>query len=287
MKLSFITDEVTQSFGEAIRFAHENGLTGLELRSVEEQPIDQIPQELLRIWRRRLDEEGLCVCGLASTFFKCEPDAQCLEQEMAKLERLCDAADLLGCTGIRGFAFFAPPEGPLAAQRLAPYFERPVQLMRSRGKLLLLEADPSVNTSNHAALARLIKAIGAPEVRAIFDPGNCLYDPLGETPFPDGYQAIRPYLAHVHIKDAVRAQPESYCVKPGTGQVGYSALLRQLAQDGYTGWLSLETHYRLNTQLTEEQMRLPGGTGFSAGGAAATAESAAALHALLRGEGLE
>lgn len=287
MKLSFITDEVTQSFEEAIRFAHENGLTGLELRSVEEQPIDQIPQELLRAWRKRLDEEGLCVCGLASTFLKCEPDAQRLEREMEKLERLCDAADLLGCTGIRGFAFFAPPEGPLAAQRLAPYFERPVQRMRSRGKTLLLEADPSVNTTNHAALARLIEEIGAPEVRAIFDPGNCLYDPLGEIPFPDGYQAIRPYLAHVHIKDAVRAKPESYCVKPGTGQVGYPALLRQLARDGYTGWLSLETHYRLNTHLTGEQMRLPGGAGFSAGGAAATAESTAALHTLLRGEGLE
>lgn len=64
-------------------------------------------------------------------------------------------------------------------------------------------------------------------------PGNCLYDPLGETPYPDGYEAIRPFFAHVHIKDAVRAVPESYCVKVGTGQVGYPALLRRLAADGY------------------------------------------------------
>lgn len=66
-------------------------------------------------------------------------------------------------------------------------------------------------------------------MRATFDPGNCLYDPLGETPYPDGYEAIRPFFAHVHIKDAVRAVPESYCVKVGTGQVGYPALLRRLA----------------------------------------------------------
>ena len=203
-----------------------------------------------------------------------------------ELERLCAAADILGCAFIRGFAFFAPEEGPLPAETLAPYFERPVRLLEQRGKTLLLEADPSVNTSNHAALARLVEAIGSPRVRAIFDPGNCLYDPLGETPYPDGYEAIRPFFAHVHIKDAVRAVPESYCVKVGTGQVGYPALLRRLAADGYAGWLSMETHYRLDSHLTEEQMRLPGGAGFSAGGAAATAESVAALKDILQKEGL-
>lgn len=229
MKISFITDEVTQSFDEAVRFARQNGLAGLELRSVEDTAIDMLPAETLRTWRRRLDAEGLTVCGLAGSFYKCAPEPDAVEAELAKLERLCAAADILGCAFIRGFAFFAPEEGPLPAETLAPYFERPVRLLEQRGKTLLLEADPSVNTSNHAALARLVEAIGSPRVRAIFDPGNCLYDPLGETPYPDGYEAIRPFFAHVHIKDAVRAVPESYCVKVGTGQVGYPALLRRLA----------------------------------------------------------
>lgn len=286
MKISFITDEVTQSFDEAVRFARQNGLAGLELRSVEDTAIDMLPAETLRAWRRRLDAEGLTVCGLASSFYKCAPEPDAVEAELAKLERLCAAADILGCAFIRGFAFFAPEEGPLPAETMAPYFERPVRLLEQRGKTLLLEADPSVNTSNHAALARLVEAIGSPRVRAIFDPGNCLYDPLGETPYPDGYEAIRPFFAHVHIKDAVRAVPESYCVKVGTGQVGYPALLRRLAADGYAGWLSMETHYRLDSHLTEEQMRLPGGAGFSAGGAAATAESVAALKDILQKEGL-
>lgn len=286
MKLSLITDEVTQRFDEAVRFAQEHGLAGLELRSVEDLPIDAVPHDTLRGWRRRLDAEGLAVCGLAGSFYKCAPEPDAIEAELEKLARLCDAADLLGCTNLRGFAFFAPPEGPLPAEALAPYFERPVRLLERRGKTLLLEADPSVNTSNHAALARLVQAIGSPRVRAIFDPGNCLYDPLGETPYPDGYEAIRPWLAHVHIKDAVRGTPDSWCVKVGTGQVGYPALLRRLAADGYDGWLSMETHYRLDAQLTEEQLRRPGGADFSAGGAAATAESVAALRDILKQEGL-
>lgn len=68
MKISFITDEVTQSFDEAVRFARQNGLAGLELRSVEDTAIDMLPAETLRAWRHRLDAEGLTVCGLAGSF---------------------------------------------------------------------------------------------------------------------------------------------------------------------------------------------------------------------------
>lgn len=281
MRLAFITDEVTQNFDEAIRFAKENGLDGLELRTVDNTPIDSISPETLHKWKAQLDAVNLCVCGIASSFYKCAPEESALDTELDKLKRLCTAAEILGCEYIRGFAFFAPESGPLSPEMLAPYFERPVQLMEQYGKTLLLEADPSVNTSNHATLAKLIEAIDSPRVRAIYDPGNDLYDPLGETPYPDGYDAIQPYFVHVHIKDAVRAEPESYCVKVGTGEVDYAALLSRLVNDGYSGWLSMETHYRLAAKLTEDQMRLPGGSLFSEGGAAATAESVTALKKLL------
>ena len=84
MKISFITDEVTQSFDEAVRFARQNGLAGLELRSVEDTAIDMLPAETLRTWRRRLDAEGLTVCGLAGSFYKCAPEPDAVEAELAK-----------------------------------------------------------------------------------------------------------------------------------------------------------------------------------------------------------
>ena len=82
MKISFITDEVTQSFDEAVRFARQNGLAGLELRSVEDTAIDMLPAETLRTWRRRLDAEGLTVCGLAGSFYKCAPEPDAVEAEL-------------------------------------------------------------------------------------------------------------------------------------------------------------------------------------------------------------
>lgn len=284
IRLSFITDEATQDFGEAVEFARRHGLQGLELRSVQDTPVDELDEATLQQFRRVLDEAGLCVPELAGSFYKCDAaDASAVKENLHKLERLCNAADILGCRMIRGFAFFAPPAGPLPASELVPFFHEPEKILRRRGKVLLLEADPSVNTSNHRAVAALLKQLDSPCFGAIYDPGNDLYDPLRETPFPDGYEAVRPYLRHVHIKDAVydeQGQPQ--CVRTGDGLVPYPALLRRLLEDGYDGWLSLETHYRKNAVLTEQQMRVPQGSAFSSGGMEAAAESAEALRELLR-----
>lgn len=283
MKRSFITDEATQSFDEAVAFAKAYHLQGLELRSVADTAIDLVPEKTLKHWRQQLDNEGLAVSCLSGSFYKCDiPDSGTLENEMVKLERLCDAADILGCRLIRGFSFFAPAQGRLSAQQLAPFFESPATLLRKRGKQLLLEADPSVNTTNHWQLASLLSLLDNPCFGAIYDPGNDLYDSEGERPYPEGYEAVAPWLRHVHIKDAaLDADGQPQCMKPGTGQVDYPGLLRRLIKDGYKGWLSLETHYRIGQSLTEAQMRTPFGGSFSSGGMAATAESAMALEELL------
>lgn len=280
MKLAFITDEATQDFAEAVELAKDCGLQGLELRSVNDTPIDKIPPMLLREWKRRLNDEGLAVCSLASSFYKCRPE-EGLSEELEKLSRLCDAADILGCGTIRGFAFFAPESGRAAPEELAPFFERPRKLLRQRGKRLLLEADPSVNTTNHAALAALLGLLDREAFGAIYDPGNDIYDPLGEKPFPEGYGAVCSRIFHVHVKDAVLLEGNPFCVKPGTGLVDYRGLLGALIQDGYDGWLSLEPHYRKGSVLTEEQMRIPQGAEFSRGGKEALKESAEALKELL------
>lgn len=280
-KLAFITDEATQDFQEAVELAKHCGLQGLELRSISDTPIDKIAQGTLKEWKRQLDGEGLQVCNLAASFYKCAFEGSVPEEELEKLSRLCDAADILGCETIRGFTFFAPEEGKVPPERLAPLFERPGRLLRERGKRLLLEADPSVNTTNHAAVAALLALLDKDAFGAIYDPGNDIYDPLGERPFPEGHRAIHSRLFHVHVKDAVLSERKPLCVKPGTGLVDYKGLLRALLQEGYDGWLSLEPHYRKDSVLTEEQMRIPHGSDFSRGGREALAESAEALKELI------
>ncbi len=279
-RLSFITDEATQSFAEAVGFARAAGLAGLELRSVGDMPVDLIPSETLREWRRVLDGEGLRVPCLSGSFYKCPIHGR--DRELDKLRRLMEAAHILGAGLIRGFAFFTPEAGPLPPRALAKYFEAPAALLRGSGLKMVLEADPSVNTPNHASLAALLSELDPEVFGAVYDPGNDLFDTAGEAPWPDGLEAVRPYLLHVHVKDAVYGPDgRPRCLAPGEGLVPWRDILRDLKICGYGGWLSLEPHYRKGTVLTEAQMRLPAGSDFTRGGLEAARESAAAMKTML------
>lgn len=283
IKLAFITDEATQDIEEAIQFAKTYGLQGLELRSVEDKPIDEIVPSRWKEYHQLIEEAGLQVPNLAGSFFKCNPyHKDEVKANIQKLKRLCDAADIFECNYVRGFSFFAPKEGQLKPQELVPYFDEPLKILKERKKILLLESDPSVNTTNHAAIADLLSFLDSLCFGAIYDPGNDIYDPDREVPFPDGYEKVKRYIHHIHIKDAIydeNGKPQ--CVRIGDGLVGYPDLLRRLLQDKYNGWLSLETHYRKHVTLTEEQMRIPQGSAFSSGGMEAAVESTQALKKLL------
>ncbi len=280
MKLSLITDEITQSFDESVIFAKQHGLKALEFRTVDDTPIHLIDDDTLKCWKKRLDENGLKTCCLAGSFFKCEMIQNDIDSELEKLELLCEKADILDTKYIRGFTFFAPKSGIVEAKEIAPYFKRPIEILKKYNKTLLLEADPTVNTPTHATLAELIKAIDSPCVAAIFDPGNSIYASPPEQPYPCAYNAIKPFIRHIHIKDSINAKPECYCVKVGDGEVNYPQLLKAIIDDGYDGYFSMETHYRHNVVLTEEQMKRPGGSEFSNGGKEATSESIEALKKL-------
>jgi len=78
----------------------------------------------------------------------------------------------------------------------------------------------------------------------LWDPCNTLY--LNEIPYPDGYELIKDYIVHIHVKDGIVDLPNltfSFC-PPGKGQVKtYPEILRALERDKYQGILSLETEY--------------------------------------------
>lgn len=284
MKISYITDEATQDLEKAITLAKENGCQGIEIRSIENQPIDLISVDKLKEWKIRLDKENLEVANIAGSYLKCELNESSVESEKEKLKRLCVAADILDCNTIRGFAFFRSDD--ISMERVLKAFESSAEILKRYGKRLLIEADPSVTTTNHRAVADLLKQLDSQVFGAIYDPGNDLFDPLKELPFPDGYQAVKPYLVHIHIKDAVFDKSgEPVCVAPGLGKVGYQELLKQLKVDGYNSWLSLEPHYRKDIRLTEAQMRMPQGTAFSEGGEEAVVESILALRKMLEAMG--
>ena len=277
MKTGIITDEVSQDLSAALKLAKDYRLDAVEIRSVEEKNPFQMTQEDFRKIRAQADEAGLAVCCVASPFFKCDFfDESAIAAHMEGLRRAIQGAQIMGAHLIRGFAFWRA-EGTAFAQ-IAERFHPVTELLEREDMTMVLESEPSVNTGNMSQLAQLLAIIHHPRIRALYDPGNEICDPAAPPPHLEGYEQLRPWIAHVHIKDMARTQDGYAPACIGKGDVDFDSIFARLRADGYSGYATLETHWRIGAQMEDALMVRPQGGGFSAGGEAASRICLDVLH---------
>ena len=85
----------------------------------------------------------------------------------------------------------------------------------------------------------------------------------------------------MHVKDGINTDGHTTAVKVGTGSADFVGIFKKLIRDGYSGGVMLETHYRKNSELAEEQLKRPGGDAFSDGAYEASEESIIALKEII------
>lgn len=268
-KLAIFSDEVSQDFQAAVNLCREYGLDGVEIRSVWDRPPQHIPDEDVKAMKAILAGTGVRVCGIASPFYKCEIDSEedC-RQHIAILERCIRLAQAFDCNTVRGFTFWRKGSAEHAWQKILDRFTEPIRILERTGACLAIENEASTFVGTGRALRRLLTDLGSERVKAIWDPCNCLYDEQGaEVPFPDGYEAIKDCMVHMHLKDAKRSGPhgKADCTPIGDGDLDIGGQLKALAADGYGGYVSLETHWR-PVALTDAERERPGGAKFSESG---------------------
>ncbi|HID07241.1 MAG TPA: sugar phosphate isomerase/epimerase, partial [Armatimonadetes bacterium] len=283
-KLAFINDEASQEMDVAVRIANEFNLDGIELRSVwEKGPHELTDDEVERI-KRMLDDAGLQCCCIASPFFKCDyGDEDQYREHLGILRRCVEVAHKLGTNMIRAFTFWRKEGVEGRWELIAEKYQEPIRIAEREGIILCVENEPSTNATNGAKLADFLRLIDHPSVRAVWDPGNDVFDPEREVPYPDGYECVKSFIVHVHLKDGVWVADENRfeAVPLGKGDVDFVGQFKALKRDGYEGWLSLETHYRPKVALPEDIVQMPKGSQFSYMGDVATRECLQNLFQLL------
>jgi L-ribulose-5-phosphate 3-epimerase len=273
-RLSVVTDEISQDLFEAVAMAREFNLSGVELRSVWERNIHELTREELKRVRQITADAGIEVCCIASPLFKCSLDSEDeYNQHLRILRKSISATSILGAHIIRGFTFWRA-QGTVDWIAIQKRFQEPTRILEGKDVTLGIENEPSTNASNGMLVASFLRKLDNPAVKAVWDPCNDLSDPSGEEPFPEGYRRVRDFIAHVHLKDAKRGtrRGEAESTLLGDGDLDLVGQLGALKSDNYSGYISLETHYRPK-RLDEGLLRSPKGSAFSHLGAAATRES--------------
>jgi sugar phosphate isomerase/epimerase len=268
IKLGVFSDEVSQDLMRAIALAREFNLHGLEIRSVWDKPPQTLDDALAARIRDALDDAGLECYSIASPFFKCELDSEeQYKQHIDILRRCIRLARALGTNNVRGFTFWRKesPSFEEARDRIVEKFREPVSIVEGEGIHLCIENESSTYVASGIKLRKLIEDIGSPNIRVTWDPCNCLFDRACEPPYPDGYDAVKDVLRLVHVKDAKKVDDERIGehVPIGEGNAMLRPLFSRLKKDGYSGYLSLETHWRPKQQLDKDLVDRPGGAAYS------------------------
>jgi sugar phosphate isomerase/epimerase len=263
-----ITDEISQDLALAAGMARRFGLDQLEIRTAWDVRIDNMtPPQLDRV-REIAGTNGLAVVCLATPFLKCDlGNSAEYEEHLEILSRSIAAARALGARLLRTFTFWK--RGDLAPNfdAIVRAYAEPARIAAGEGVILAVENEPACFVGTGEEAAAFLAAVDSPAVKAVWDPGNACWTGR-ERAVPDGYERLRPHIAHVHLKDVVlhglSGEPEATVL--GRGDVDIPGQLAALVRDGYTGCTSLETHYRVKAQLSEEAVNRPGGSAFSEGG---------------------
>lgn len=278
--LGIITDEVSQDFEAALRFAKKHGLGCVELRSAwEKGPFEFTPADIEKI--RALSEQySLPVIAISSPFYKCSYfDTDVVREHVKSFERSVGYAQTLGAKYIRCFDFLRDER--VTHSNVKKAYEVPIGFCEKSGLQILIESEPTANSYNCETLAALVEYIGHPCVRSLYDPGNNIYA-TEEIPYPDGYRLIRGTMAHIHIKDAVRTERKAIGCPVGKGEVDYAGLFRELFRTGYSGAVMLETHYKPECEIPEEVLHNPKGSAISYMGDVASAECLSGLKQIMK-----
>lgn len=269
--LAVITDEISEDFDRVLEVCAELGIRDLELRSIDGTSIVDHSPERLRALKEAIEARGFGVCAIASPFLKTHIDekhvpvgnvhsAQELtrEQHWDVLKRSIEIAHLLDAPIVRAFSFWRVENPESVREDILETLGTATEITRDGGKLLGLENEHACNIGSGIEAKWYLDRIADPTLGLIWDPGNI--SALGETPDKAQYDAIADRIVHVHVKDG-NAIPATSFVTPGEGSCDWESQLRWLHQGGYTGPLSLETHFDIDgsketgTRATATAMR--------------------------------
>jgi sugar phosphate isomerase/epimerase len=269
MKLSILTDEVSQELSDVLRFAKDLQIEGIELRSLNGKAFKDLSPAEIREVRQRCDDAGLKISGAATPVFKCDLDQPAQIAEHVELfKRSVDAALTLGCEAVRVFTFLrrSHPATSDDLKRAASHFPKLLELVRGTPAIVGVENEASCIVATGGETREFLSHLPKdPQIGVVWDPCNVIYlDNVGD-PVHDEFPKIADRVFHVHIKDAKREGTKAAveCLEVGTGEIDFPGQFAALRERGYDGWVTLETHWR-SVRLDPESQHLPAGYAFSA-----------------------
>ena len=233
--LSALADEAAFHLTAVEQFAALAAL-GLEYYSLRHIDVGRGVKNVMRLTlaeirriRHLEDEYGLNVASIASPIGKIRlgeaadgtarpyvPFARHLARDVA---RACDLAHAFETKLIRGFSFY-PPRGARPEDHLEEAVDRIGRIAEAchRSDLTFgLEVEADLVGRTGKLLAEIHRRVNHPGLVLVFDAGNLVVQGLSPAAIWAEWQAVKPGLGWVHVKDARRPARAARAARLGRG----------------------------------------------------------------------
>ena len=243
MKLSIFTDEINPDPSRAIRLAAEWKIPCVEVRSLPNGRFPRVADAELEEFHKQVTDAGLSVSGVSPGFFKCPVDDPEVPSAMAEeLPRACEWAqrwgtDLISCFGFRRDDSQSVPAAVVDG------LGKMADITARHGCRLVLENEAVCWGNTGLEAATIIRRVGSDHLTLLWDPGNS-GRAGSDCPYPDEYAQLKDLVTHVHLKNF---DPESgQWALMEKGLVDWPGQFAALQDDGYDGFVVIETHLRIS-----------------------------------------
>jgi sugar phosphate isomerase/epimerase len=259
-----IGDEAAPDLDGQLRAVAALGWDAIELRTVDGRALselDRAGRDRVIAAVRAAGVRVVCldsrIGGWAGTV------ADPFARDLTELGALVELSGALGTRYVRVMSYpNADWPEPRWRQEVVDRLRRLADVAETAGITLLHENCAGWAATRADRALDLLDAVGSPALRLLFDVGNGV---------AHGYEApglladLVPFVAHVHVKDAVGGGEDTTYTLPGEGVARVAECLRLLRAGGYDGVLSIEPH--LATRPHQDRWAGAGGAaGFVAAG---------------------
>jgi sugar phosphate isomerase/epimerase len=244
LKLSAFADEIGPDLDEQIRICSQNSVTHFELRGVYGKNVMDFSPELQAEIKSKLQSSGMGVISIGSPIGKVAID-QPWSEHFDRFKRAVDLALYFGSTFMRLFSYYpagGEGKGPIDPHRneVIDRFRKKVAYLKDIPITLLHENEKGIFGDTGARCLDLLKTVNDAKLRAAFDFANFVQ--CGENP-AHNWPLLKPYTAHIHIKDAKAGTGQVVAAGQGDGHI--PEILKDAWESGYRGFLALEPHLKV------------------------------------------
>lgn len=248
-KLGIINSEICDDFEEALQFIKSYNLKWVEIKILWGKYNTAQDVATVKKAKRLVDQYGLRVPLLCTSFFKCnlpppgEERKKVIKAQHDVLMKAIENARIFGTDKIRSFAFMNPQRGENRWDEAMDHLRQAVRIAESEGVYLAVENVFGAHVATGAHVGRMLKEIPSRHLGVIWEPNNAAR--AGDWSHLNGLDHVDiKRIYDVHLRDGRHDENGDFVwCAVGDGELDVAGTLKAVTSAGYTGPFTLETHY--------------------------------------------